>query len=379
MKKRFLIVFFLNLIILSGILFAQLDTLQYDGLNRTYLLHVPRSYNKNSPMPLVVALHNAYGGAVNFESMTGFSTRADESGFIVVYPGGTGSPTSWNAGGCCLSAMTNNIDDVGFISILIDTISENYNIDPDRVYAAGFSNGSIMAYRLAAELSHKIAAIAAASGQMMLDEIDPDYPVPIIHFHALDDQSVPYNGGYASGCNFPSVESVIDIWIGINNCTTEPDTFINEDGIIGTKWVALDNNADIVLFTRPTGGHSWPANTISATDTIWNFFKDHPMQHSTDIVHKDSHIIKGYILEQNFPNPFNPATRIGYSIESPDFVSLKVYDVLGREIRTLISGYQMPGKYSIRFDAAQLSSGIYFYRLQVGSKFVEMKKMLLMR
>ena len=86
-----------------------------------------------------------------------------------------------------------------------------------------------------------------------------------------------------------------------------------------------------------------------------------------------------YIVSQNYPNPFNSSTRISYSIPNSDFVTVKIYDLFGREIQTLINEFQNTGMYSVSFDASELSSGIYFYKLQVGSDFIETKKMLFLR
>ena len=86
-----------------------------------------------------------------------------------------------------------------------------------------------------------------------------------------------------------------------------------------------------------------------------------------------------FTLFQNYPNPFNPSTRISYSLPNSGYVSLKVYDILGREIETIVNEFQKAGTYAAHFDASNLASGIYFYELQVGNEFVETKKMLLMR
>ena len=133
------------ILLFYGNSFAQVDTLLFDGLKRTYHVHLPTSYDGSSPTPLVIAIHPLYGSAGSFETMTGFSNKANTEHFIVVYPNGTGSPASWNAEGCCSPATTNRINDVGFISALIDTLTRRYNIDSDRIYAAGFSNGSMLA------------------------------------------------------------------------------------------------------------------------------------------------------------------------------------------------------------------------------------------
>jgi polyhydroxybutyrate depolymerase len=375
MKRSLYITIALSMLFLSAVSYAQYDTLNYGGIDRTYLLHVPPSYDGLTAVPLVVALHPYTGNAYGFQSETGFSNKADLNNFIVVYPEGTGSSRSWNAGNCCGSAMTNNIDDVGFISALIDTLSANYNIDSTRIYATGFSNGSIMAYRLAAELSQKIAAIAGAAGQMMLNECNPVRAVPIMHLHSLNDDVVLYEGGSF----YPSVEAVIDIWVEINGCNTVPDTIINNANLMVRKWAALKHNADIFLYTRPTGGHTWPTSYVSATDSIWKFFAAHPMDPATGVDDNDNpDAIKNFVLKQNYPNPFDATTTICFSAPRREKVTLKVFDLLGNEVAILLDEEVGAGEHRVIFESKNLPTGVYFYRLQAG-KSVDAKKLVILR
>jgi polyhydroxybutyrate depolymerase len=254
---------------------AQYYTLQHDGLERMYYVNVPFSYDGSISLPLVIGLHALGGGAMTMENNSRFGMKGNAEDFFVVYPQGTGGV--WNSGQDNCYACRNNIDDVGFISALIDTLLKRFSIDSTRIYVTGHSIGSMTTYHMAAELSDRIAAVGPVAGQMTLEAIDPVRPVPIIYFHALNDQSVPINGGM-TGCGpVPPVEEVIDIWIGINGCNPVPDTIYNEDGVIGRKWAAVSNNADVILYTLPSGGHDWPVNLISATDVMWDFFLSHPL------------------------------------------------------------------------------------------------------
>ena len=145
-------------------------TLEHDGRTRSYLVHVPPKYDPKRPTPVVLAFHG--GGQQRLEQMVrfcGLNEKADKEGFIAVYPNGTGrleQMLTWNGGNCCGYAMWNNVDDVGFTRALLDDLAKVANVDAKRVFATGISNGGIMCYRLASELSDRIAAIAPVSGTM---------------------------------------------------------------------------------------------------------------------------------------------------------------------------------------------------------------------
>src|SRR3984885_6697634 len=143
-------------------------TLTVGGLNRTYVVHVPEGHDQKTPMPLVLALHGATMNGPMMAWFSGLSRKADEAGFIAVYPNGTGNFSSftWNGGNCCGLAVQNQVDDVAFINALLDDLMGSYNVATRRIYATGISNGAVMAYRLASELSDRIAAIAPVSGSM---------------------------------------------------------------------------------------------------------------------------------------------------------------------------------------------------------------------
>jgi pimeloyl-ACP methyl ester carboxylesterase len=241
----------------------------------------------------------------------------------------------WNAGNCCGAAMTDSINDVGFISLLIDTLSEKYNIDTARIYAAGFSNGSILAYRLAAELSDKISGIACMSGQMMLDECNPDNPVSIIHFHALNDNSVPYEGGSGSGYEWPPVESVIDLWAEINNCSDTPDTIFDQAGVVGKRWAGPE--ANIIVYTFPKGGHAWVKSPISATDLLWEFFSTGnavPPDIPTAINYRFNNNDYQNDIAVKYPAHFGGDNTIIITSNINGNLKVMIFDIYGRLIKT---------------------------------------------
>jgi len=181
------------------------DTLKYHysssifsgGLQRTYSVHIPNSYDKTSPTPLVISLHGGGGTGQGMNKLTNFDSIADAENFIVIYP--DGFEKHWNDGRNVQRYRTQaqNIDDVGFISALIDNISNEVNIDAKRVYVTGISNGAMMSHRLGCELSQKIAAIAPVAGNIpanMASVWSPSRPVSVLIINGTDDPLVPWAG-----------------------------------------------------------------------------------------------------------------------------------------------------------------------------------------
>jgi polyhydroxybutyrate depolymerase len=345
-------------------------------MKRTYLLHLPPSTVMLSPAPLIISFHGMSGTCLTNQSVTGFSPMSDSIGFIVAYPNGTGNPTTWNAGSCCNPASSNNVNDVQFVSMIIDTLSKLYPIDSTRICAAGFSNGAMFVYRLAAELSSKIAAIAPVSGTMTVSQCNPERPVPIIHIHAIDDGSVLFAGS----SYFLPVDTVLSIWSRINGCNLIPDTIFNSGGVLGKKWNAQSSGADVILYRSNTGGHSWSmGGAVQTSNLIWEFFASHPMRSSGTVsISNYSNPISDFALDQNYPNPFNPSTVICFQSSVDSYVTLIVYDILGREVQKLVNERKSAGSYSVTFDASNLPSGVYWYRLSAPN-YVDTKKLILLK
>ncbi len=278
-------------------------SLEVDNRTRTYLVHVPPKYDSKNPTPVVLAFH---GGGSNAEQMVrfcGLNETADRAGFIAVYPNGTGrlaKVLTWNGGNCCGYAMQNKVDDVAFTKALLDDLATVLKVDAKRVYATGMSNGAIMAYRLASELSERIAAIAPVSGPMGTEKCGPKRPVPVMHFHGTDDGFAPFKGGKGdksvSGTEFYSVEHSIRAWVEANGCKKEPATDeLPDKAKDGTKvtqkpYGSGKDGTEVVLVVIEGGGHTWPGRepgfkllgkatkNVSANDLMWEFFEKHPMK-----------------------------------------------------------------------------------------------------
>jgi polyhydroxybutyrate depolymerase len=364
----------------SQIIYGQEYQFRYDDSMRTYVVYEPSLDPNPDGHPLIIGLHGTGADGLTFIATASLIQKANQEKFIVACPNALRHNifTYFNAGGG-FEELTNGTDDLGFISALIDTMIKNYQVDTTKIYVMGFSNGSAMSYRVAAELSHKIAAIGAVSGQMVYEYCNPEFSVPIIHFHGLSDELIPYEG---NDDNIPSVDSVMAIWRGINNCSSIPDTIFNEAGIMGKKWTSLNGKADIVLYTIEDQEHEWPRTGtlgISATDVIWNFLKVQNRGNVTSIEENDTHSIPmDFKLYQNYPNPFNSATTISFDLPYRALVRLTILDVLGKEIGIIMNRECETGHHQILFDAKNLTSGLYFYRLEAGG-YVEVKKLVVLK
>ena len=194
-----------------------------DGRTRTY--RVVDVSNGEDEIPLVLVLHGFGGSAAAVRAYSGIESALAATGTdaVVVYPDGTGgetgSPQSWNAGGCCPFAMFEAVDDVSFLAKLIDVIEVDYSIDPDQVWVVGHSNGGMMAYRLACELSDKISAIGVAAGALMLESCMPSRAVDVLHLHGELDTVVPSNGGDVLGISFPSARQSAERYAVAADCS----------------------------------------------------------------------------------------------------------------------------------------------------------------
>jgi polyhydroxybutyrate depolymerase len=274
-------------------------TLQIDTQTRSYLVHVPPNYDSAKPAPVVLIFHGAGMNAVLMQGFSGLNSKADEAGFVAVYPNGTGAGPflTFNSGGVEWELVKKQPDDVAFVARLLDDLAAVTSVDPKRVYATGMSNGGMMCYRLAAELSDRIAAVAPVAGTMAATEAKPKRPVPVLHFHGTEDRLVPYSGPdqrVPKFLTFKSVEDSVATWVKLNGCKEEPVVEelpdAADDGMrVTRKTYRGENGAEVVLVIVTGGGHTWPGRQppfdligrstrdISATDMIWEFFTRHPL------------------------------------------------------------------------------------------------------
>ncbi|HSD55289.1 MAG TPA: PHB depolymerase family esterase [Burkholderiales bacterium] len=292
----------------------------HDGRTRTALVRVPdRAAGETKPIPVVLNFHGGGGNARTHRDYVRMDALAEREGFIVVYPNGTGrlddKLLTWNAGLCCGYAMNEKVDDVGFVRALIDALATRAPIDTARVYATGLSNGAMLSYRLAAQLSDRIAAIAPVAGSMVLlerrvDDVSPALAVPgkravpILHIHSIDDKRALYFGGLGEPSTFttvstkhPNAEEVLYRWVSFEECTPKPVVRAERRGPRGTPSAAhtatlyvfggCRDGGEIALWKLTGAGHVWPGgridylprilgpgtDVIDANEEMWKFFK----------------------------------------------------------------------------------------------------------
>jgi len=278
--------------------------------DRECVIHVPRAYDKASPVPVVIMLHGMGGTATNALRETGWSAKAEKETFIAVYPEATrpdmASPPSfsrnaqaWNDGSGRFHAAGRQIDDVAFIRAVIDRISAEYNVDGRRIFVAGFSNGASMAFRVAAELADRIAAVAPNAGACWTESPHPARMISICSITGAADTLNPLEGGFPrlafggkeqGGKPKPSVQAVVDKWAKALQCAAKPRVDETVNGVRTRVYGSDGERAEVVFIIVEGLGHHWAGGEgqapeflvgrrterLKATDVVWEFFQSHP-------------------------------------------------------------------------------------------------------
>lgn len=278
------------------------QSLTTGGVTRTYLLHVPSNFQKNTGA-LVIVLHGSGGNGLGIEIGTGFSTLADQAGFAVAYPDGlfesNGGQTNW-------AYFFNDFnDDVGFFRQLINALQAGVEPDPKRIYVTGLSSGALMSHRLGVQLSDLVAGIGVVEGALFSNRNPPTVPpavgpVSVLILHGDMDQTILYCGSPIDA----SQEQSFNYWTG-----TSADTCSNFDtpvalcdgqgnisAVVEKDATNCSGNTEVKFYKLIGGVHTWytvPMNVsgqipfnpdfnsntgITTRDILWNFFAMHPKQ-----------------------------------------------------------------------------------------------------
>lgn len=261
-------------------------TVTVEGIERTYLLHVPTDYDR-AALALVLTFHGWNSNAMAMQDRSRMNDTADREGFAVVYPQGIGD--SFNAGGdCCGDALDMNIDEGAFVRAILDDVAAVLCLDRRRVYSTGMSNGGFLSYRFACEMTDVIAAVAPVAAVVRVPTCEPSRPIPVLHFHGTSDAFVPDEGRSYVSPPVPSVQDTIDSWLQHNGCTGDPAVTYEQGDARCEAWTTCDADAEVELCLITGGGHTWPGGMpapnlgvtttdISASDWMWEFFKRHAL------------------------------------------------------------------------------------------------------
>ncbi|MEO6038189.1 MAG: PHB depolymerase family esterase [Saprospiraceae bacterium] len=342
-------------------------TIQSGGLTREYLLYVPAVYNPAIAVPLVINLHGYTSNNLAQELYGDFRPIADTANFLIVHPNGTVDGQGnrfWNTFG-----GPSTVDDVGFIANLIDSLRAVYNLDPNRIYATGMSNGGFMSYALACELNDRIAAIASVTGSMIgpnLAACHPARPVPVMEIHGTADNTVPYNGSVASG--FTPIPTLVAAWVNFNHCNPSPTVTqvpnINTaDGCTAehSVYTGGDLGSTVEHYKIIGGGHTWPGaifnigvtnQDINASWEIWRFFR----QYQLDELTATQEIGNTAPVWRAFPNPADDYLFLQPTVAGTTAERVGVYDAAGRLVQSMAIA---PGESKLRLSTAGWANGTY--------------------
>ncbi len=276
------------------------QSMTFGGRERTWRVRLPAGYD-GTPRPILFVLHGGFGTAEQVQTrQAGFDPIAERENVIVVYPNGIAADESstnplqraqtWNGGACCGPASTQNVDDVGFLTAVLDRVEAEACVDKRRVFFTGMSNGGIMSYRMGCERSDRVTAIAPVAGTLQVESCEPSRQVPLFAVHGTLDENVPYAGGTGCGAGMVMTRAIPEIvgdWAARNACSGESSTtFVQGDGTCVSSETC---DAETVLCSIELGDHSWPGSdtaplgtcgtmggrqstTFAASEAIWSFF-----------------------------------------------------------------------------------------------------------
>jgi len=370
----------LTIFVTVGQVFAQsniLDSIPHQSYQRKFMVHFPPNFSTATERPLVINLHGGSGNMLSAQGFSQLNPVSDQNDFIVAWPQGIGQAQSggftW-ADGRNTSADQAGIDDIGFIDKLVDTLTIRYNVDTNKIYICGFSNGGFMVQRLACQLPNRFAAMASLGSSMdteLYKTCSPSHPIPMAFFNGTADPAMPYGGGAMQNplvTPVVPVDTTVQYWVDNNNCTNAnpvfnfPNTFSTDNSTAELyRYTDCDCNADVYFYKLINGGHTWPGvyiasqasvlgNTnrdIHASEELWDFFDNYSL--CQNIVGLNENRIE--LDLKVYPNPANSVVQIDFGNYQSNF-TVFLYTQLGK----LISRNENERIITLR----HLSNGIYF-------------------
>jgi len=381
---RSLVLTFILTLLLAIPLDAQVnitDSIPLQGFQRKYITHLPPSFSPTDTIPLVIVLHGGSGDALSVQNFTMMNPVSNANGFLTVYPEGIGPVSgggfSW-ADGRGTSADSMMVDDVGFLTQLIDTLKVNYPIDAERVYLRGFSNGAFMTQLLACDANEDFAAIASLGSTMdtaLFSRCQPGRLLPTLILTATLDPFVPYNGGPMNGnvTDIVSTDALVQFWQQINNCQTVldsvnlPDTDTTDNSTVTVfEYTDCDCDGKVVHYRINEAGHTWPGveipnyeliagetnEDIQASEEIWQFFSQFERCANVPLGVREQELSS--VKWSSFPNPIQDELKVMAEEEIEQVQLWNLQGQLAGEIKgvgfqTIISTSTLPsGSYVLK-------------------------------
>ena len=262
------------------------QTIRSGDHTRTYLLHVPASYDGTTRAPVVLMFHGLGGDPQTVLDATGMVGRADADGTILVVPLGRGEPARWTF----RKPASDPSSDLAFVHDLVGQVQRTACTDPDRLFAAGFSNGSALTLALACDGTTPFAAYAAVSGPYYEPRCDDAPQASIIYFHGTADTTVPFGGADTVIGRLPPVNTTMSQWATRGRCPASGAFTTADDSIHHFAWRSCKGGTDVDIYAVVGGVHGWPGggpmspgrasrtqdSPVDATALLWSFFQRHP-------------------------------------------------------------------------------------------------------
>jgi len=303
--------------------------IEVNGIERRYTIYVPWGYDGITPMPVVIMLHGGSRTAEQYMRKTDWVNKANEKGFLVAYPNATrpdmskpptgfpmrdglpapeapsidhperGNTQCWNDGGNYAQAVVPHIDDVAFISAMLDEMIFRLSVNEKQVYCTGISNGGHMTLRVGVELSERIAAIAPVTGHLFIEDPEPKRAVSLTYIIGTKDPFNRMEGGYpilpngqeikalgGGDMHRPPVMQEIDNWVKMIGASPDPEVIVDSGSVRGVAYRGGRGGSEVHFYTVEGMGHTWPgtklmdsewflgnySDALKAEDVMWEFF-----------------------------------------------------------------------------------------------------------
>ena len=250
--------------------------IEVDGRMRSYLLHIPESYDHSVPAPLILAFHGAYSQGASMSETARLEKWGEDLGYIVVYPNSW--VENWNEGCNCNKPHRLGIDDIAFVDTLVQNLCKSLNVDTARVYAVGYSQGALFTLNVACKLSHRFAAVAAVAATMSLplsQQCSPSEYMPLMLIHGTSDPVLPWEGSDDGAFSLLSAYETIQTWTELNNCTNPMVKSYVGKKVRKEVYGGCSQDSEVILYAIEKGGHEWPKGKFNASKEIIEFFEKH--------------------------------------------------------------------------------------------------------